>query len=231
MIHIWDETPAEIQVDSTGIIENSYKLTDRIADAIRQTFYSIPISERKRMGLANPQRILRAEDRDHVAISHAMPSLENVDLVSYHPKDNINYPFNTLVLVYNLPIDDSRSMDYHAIGYWQEDGIWKHRTKVYVALSEKEREILTNSHPFFKTDSYTIAPEYGVGMTKFDYMDIYFTTRGSVNVWKELGYQAPRFNFDNLGRALWAVTLYKDEVVKLKRYYYPDDPRFEKPYR
>lgn len=231
MIHIWDETPAEIQVDSTGIIEKSYKLTDRIADTIRQTFYSIPISERKRMGLANNQRLLKEADRDPVAISHAVPSLENVDLVSYHPKDGINYSHNTLVLVYNLPINDNRSMDYHAVGYWQEDSIWKHRYKMYTILTEKDRDSLINSHPFFETNCYEIAPEYGVGTAEFDYTDIYFTTSGNVNVWKELGYQTPSYNFNNSGRALWAVTLYKDEIVKLKRYYYPDDPRFEKPYR
>ena len=231
--------PAEIQVDSTGLVEYSYKPTDVLIESLKFKFLSLPIEQRVKAGLQDTQWLRYPEDVDEAARGLAMPSFENLDLMSEHKADRINYRYDTLVLTYELPIDDDRSCDFHATKLWKSEKGWEWTTKAYFWNYALWEDSVTELLSGFGIQNFEIATQFGIGVEingddDSPFEDIYFYLRGDdcATIWERLGFQRRGVRFeDNRGKGLFAVTV-KDqkELVKLKRYYYPDDVRLEKPW-
>ena len=233
--------PAEIQVDSTGLVEYSYKPTDVLIESLKFKFLSLPIEQRVKARLQDTQWLRYPEDVDEAARGLAMPSFENLDLVSEHKADRINYRYDTLVLTYAVSVDDcetENSRDFHVVKFWWDGHTYHWMFKVYVNYYRNSLSELDDLGI-----NYTRASQYGVGfnlddaLENFVYLDEYFYLKGSdcERIWERLGFQSPSVEGeDNRGRGLFAITVkehfqtHQREIVKLKRYYYPDDPRLEK---
>ena len=235
----FDSHPAEIQVDSTELIEYSYKPSEVIIESLRYKFLSMPIEERAKAGLQDSQWLRYQDDVDEIARGLAMPSFEHLDLVSEHKADGINYLYDTLVLTYALPIDDlrtGRSMDFHAVKFWWEGDALKWTTKVYMTYEDDSLcELKSLGVDFEYANNFGIGYRFDDEEESVTFVDEYFYLKGSdcASIWNRLGFERPSVpREDNGGRGLFAITVKKSggkrTIVKLKRYYYPDDPRLEK---
>lgn len=235
-----DCKPAEIQVDSTGLIEYSYKPSNVLKDSIACEFNAIPLDDRIKARFHQLQWLRHEDDVDTIAQALCRVSTKHLDLVSLHKADGINYRYDTLVLTYELPIDDDRSCDFHAVKLWESERGWEWTTKAYFWNYALWEDSVTELLSGFGIQNFEIATQYGIGVEingddDSPFEDIYFYLRGDdcATIWERLGFQRRGVRFeDNRGRGLFAVTV-KDqkELVKLKRYYYSDDVRLEKPWR
>lgn len=235
-----DCKPAEIQVDSTGLIEYSYKPSNVLKESIACEFNKIPWEERYKARFHQLQWLRHEDDVDTIAQVLCCVSTEYLDLVSLHKADGINYCYDTLVLTYELPIDDDRSCDFHATKLWKSEKGWEWTTKAYFWNYALWEDSVTELLSGFGIQNFEIATQFGIGVEingddDSPFEDIYFYLRGDdcVSIWERLGFQRHGVRSeDNRGKGLFAVTV-KDqkELVKLKRYYYPDDVRLEKPWR
>lgn len=235
-----DCKPAEIQVDSTGLIEYSYKPSNVLKETIDYEFREIPFEERYKARFHQLQWLRHEDDVDKIAQALCRVSTKHLDLVSLHKADGLNYRYDTLVLTYELPIDDDRSCDFHATKLWKSEKGWEWTTKAYFWNYALWEDSVTELLSGFGIQNFEIATQYGIGVEingddDSPFEDIYFYLRGNdcVSIWERLGFQRRGVRSeDNRGRGLFAVTV-KDqkELVKLKRYYYPDDVRLEKPWR
>ena len=235
-----DCKPAEIQVDSTGLIEYSYKPSNVLKESIDYELNGIPWDDRIKARFHQLQWLRRESDLDKIARVFCRVSTKHLDLVSLHKADGINYRYDTLVLTYELPIDDDRSCDFHAIKLWESENGWEWTTKAYFWNYALWEDSVTELLSGFGIQNFEIATQFGIGMEinpDYDspFEDIYFYLLGDdcVSIWERLGFQRRGVRSeDNRGKGLFAVTV-KDqkELVKLKRYYYPDDVRLEKPWR
>lgn len=235
-----DCKPAEIQVDSTGLIEYSYKPSNVLKDSIECEFNKIPWDERIKARFHQLQWLRHEDDVDTIAQALCRVSTKHLDLVSLHKADGINYRYDTLVLTYDLPIDDDRSCDFHATKLWKSEHGWEWTTKAYFWNYALWEDSVTELLSGFGIQNFEIATQFGIGVEingddDSPFEDIYFYLRGDdcAAIWERLGFQRRGVRFeDNRGKGLFAVTV-KDqkELIKLKRYYYPDDVRLEKPWR
>lgn len=237
--------PAEIQVDSTGLVEYSYKPTEAIIESLRYAFTSIPIEDRVRANFQDLQWCRRAEDVDEAARSLALPSFDHLDLVSEHKADGVNYQHDTLVLTYALPVNDfglHQTQDFYATKFWWDGKTLNWVNKVYMTYTGNSLSELSNLGI-----DYEYAFEYGCGANQpicwespdVWVIDEYFYLRGKdcETIWERLGFERQRLDIeDNSNRGLFAITVRETaenerELIKLKRYYYPNDPRLEKDWR
>ena len=207
-----DFDAVEIQLDTDGQIENSYRVTSK-------------------KGLLLVNKVL-----SKLPNCNLFKDLSKIELISEHKADSVSYKQDAVVLVFNtLPkvSIDVPLLDYYGVKVFLNSGEVLYKYYREYSFNTILGKIFNDCSFDYKT-----ATEFGIGfygddMSVSSFLDFYIYTKHVSPLYDWFGFNQPDLSkkFLNVNTALFGLTYdtgYK-KIVKIKRYIYPNDLRLENP--
>lgn len=151
---------------------------------------------------------------------------EKIELISYAPSDDTTVINSAIALVYNEPYSKRHSLcNYH---------VRKLDPSGSILIKEYDSDFWR--HPNIQLPKYArLAQQFGLGHyphnNSIDFYDMYFFSESLIEVQQHYGLQLilpNEVSSQKLG--LYGITYDSNlKPLKLKRYYYPNDPNLELP--
>lgn len=207
-----DFDAVEVQVDTDGTVENSYRVTSN-------------------KGLHLLNKGIKA-----VPNCLLFNDLSKIELISEHKADNVTYNEDAVVLVFNENPNrdfDVPLRDYYAVKIFLDSGQILYKYYREYCFNTILGKIFNDFH-----FDYKIANEFGIGfygedMSVSPFLDFYIYTKHVSQVYDWFGFNQPDLSkkFLNVNTGLFGLTYDTDckKVVKIKRYLYPNDLSLNRP--